>query len=102
MKKAVIEYGGLQYLVAEGDVITVNYVGEGKKKIECTPVMLVDGKSSVIDSAELKDVKVTASVENELFKGDKVVALRYKAKKRVNTKRGHRQSLSKLKIATIK
>lgn len=101
MKKAVIECGGVQHIVAAGDTITVNFIGEGKKSIDFTPVMIVDGKDSVIDADKLKNVKVSATVAVEALQGDKVVALRYKAKKRVMTKRGHRQKLTKLTIASI-
>lgn len=101
MRKAVIECGGVQYLVAEGDTLTVNFVGEDKKTLEFTPLMIVDGKDSVIDASKLKSVKVAAKVEGVQVKGDKVVSIRYKAKKRVNTKRGHRQSLSSIKVTSI-
>lgn len=102
MKKAVIDLGGVQHIVAEGDVITVNYVGDDKKTLELTPLMIVDGKNSVVDATKLKAMKVSAKVEESQVKGEKVTSIRYKAKKRVNTKRGHRQTLSTLKVASIK
>ena len=101
MKKAIIDVGGVQHLVAEGDTISVNYLGDDKKTMALTPLMIVDGKNSVIDTKKLSAVKVSAKVEGT-EKADKVVAIRYKAKKRVNTKRGHRQTLSSLKITSIK
>ncbi len=100
MKKAVIVSGGIQHLVAEGEEIVVNYVGD-VKSVELTPIMIVDGKDSFVDSKKLDPIKVTAKVLGD-FQGDKVIALRYKAKKRVNTKRGHRQKLSRLQISSIK
>lgn len=102
MKKAVIVSGGVQHLVSEGDVITVNFLGEGKKSVDFVPLMIVNGKDSVVEADKLKSLKVSATVLEERFQGEKVVALRYKAKKRVNTKRGHRQVLTRLKIASIK
>ena len=101
MKKAVIVSGGVQYLVVEGDEITVNHIPGIKKSVDFTPVMIVDGKNSVVDGKKLSEAKVTAKVTEESLQGDKVVALRYKAKKRVNTKRGHRQTLTKIKIDKI-
>lgn len=101
MKKAVIECGGVQYIVAEGDTITVNFLNETGKSVDFAPVMIVDGKDSVVDAGKLKASKVTASVEESELKGEKVIALRYKAKKRVHTRRGHRQKLTKLKITKI-
>ena len=102
MKKAVIVTGGTQHLVAEGDVLLVNYLGDDKKKtIDFTPIMIVDGKNSVVDAKKLEASKVKAEIVEESLKGEKVVALRYKAKKRVNTKRGHRQTLTKIKISSV-
>jgi large subunit ribosomal protein L21 len=101
MKKAVIECGGVQHIVAEGDTISVNFLGETGKSVEFAPIMIVDGKDSVVETGKLKASKVTATVEEVELKGDKVIAIRYKAKKRVNTKRGHRQKLTKIKISKI-
>lgn len=101
MKKAVIVSGGVQYLVSEGEELTVNHIPDAKKSVDFTPVMIVDGKSSVVDAKKLSSAKVTAKIVEESLQGDKVVAIRYKAKKRVNTKRGHRQTLSKIKIEKI-
>jgi large subunit ribosomal protein L21 len=100
MKKAVIVSGGTQHLVAEGDEIVVNYIGE-EKSVDFTPIMIVDGANSIVDVKKLEALKVSAKVLDE-FQGEKVVSLRYKAKKRVNTKRGHRQKLSRIQITAIK
>ena len=100
MKKAVIVSGGTQHIVSEGEELIVNYVGD-VKSVDFTPIMIVDGANSVVDAKKLSAIKVTAKVLEDL-QGDKVVSLRYKAKKRVNTKRGHRQKLSKIQISTIK
>ncbi|MCA9346255.1 50S ribosomal protein L21 [Candidatus Saccharibacteria bacterium] len=100
MKKAVIACGGIQHLVAEGDEIVVNYVGD-LKTVDFTPLALIEGKDTLVDGNKLSALKVSAKVVEDL-KGDKVISIRYKAKKRVNTKRGHRQKLSKLSIVSIK
>ncbi len=100
MKKAVIVSGGTQHLVAEGEEFVVNYVGD-VKTVDFTPIMIVDGNNSIVDSEKLKALKVSVKVLED-FKGDKVVALRYKAKKRVQTRRGHRQMHSRLQVTSIK
>ena len=100
MKKAIIMAGGVQHLVAEGDEIVINSLGESKT-VDFTPIMIVDGDNSVVDAKKLEGMKVSANIVDAL-KGDKVIALRYKAKKRVHTRRGHRQQLSKIKITSIK
>ncbi len=101
MKKAVIEVGGTQYLVAEGDTFDVNFLGSGKKTVDFQPLMIVDGDSSVVDPSKLKSAKVTAKIAEEPLQGEKVIALRYKAKKRVHTKRGHRQKLSRITVTAV-
>ena len=101
MKKAVIACGGVQHLVAEGDEIVVNHMETNGKSVEFAPLMVVDGSRSIVDATQLKSAKVKAEILDEELKGDKVIAIRYKSKKRVNTKRGHRQKLTKIKIVSV-
>jgi len=101
MKKAVIVCGGVQHLVSKGDELVVNYLGEGKKTLSFTPLMIVEGDKSIVDNKKLEAMKVGAKVLEESMQGDKVIALRYKAKKRVHTKRGHRQKLTKIQITSV-
>jgi large subunit ribosomal protein L21 len=102
MKKAVIEVSGTQHLVAEGDSITVNLLETDKKSVTFTPLMVADGKDTVVGTPEVKGVVVTAEVIDEDSQGDKVMAIRYKSKKRVHKVRGHRQRLTTLKVTSIK
>lgn len=101
MKKAVIKTGGKQYLVSEGDTLDIDYMSDAKKSIDFTPLMTLDDGKVNIGKPELKDIKVTADVLEPLVKGEKVVSIRYKAKKRVNKTRGHRQQYTKVKIKKI-
>jgi large subunit ribosomal protein L21 len=101
MKKAVIACGGVQYLVAKGDELVVNYLGEDDKVLSFTPLMIAEGKDSIIDKKKLETLKVKAKVLEQSIQGEKVLALRYKAKKRVHTKRGHRQKLTKIQITSV-
>lgn len=100
MKKAVILAGGHQYIVAEGDVIDVNLLGEDKS-VTFVPLMIVDGENSVVGTPEVVGAKVEASVENADFQDDKVTVIRFKAKKRVKKIRGHRSRLTRLKVTKI-
>lgn len=101
MKKAVIEVSGSQHIVAEGDNITVNLLDTDKKTVTFIPLMVADGKSTVVGTPEVKGVIVTAEVIDADSQGDKVLAIRYKSKKRVHKVRGHRQRLTTLKIKSI-
>jgi large subunit ribosomal protein L21 len=100
MKKAIIEVSGTQHLVAEGDIITVNLLETDKKTITFEPLMIADGKNSIVGTPVLKNV-VKAEVTEADSQGDKVTSIRYKSKKRVHKVRGHRQRLTTLKITSI-
>jgi len=102
--KAVILVGGKQYIVAEKDKILVDLIADAKEggKLEFTPLMLVDGQNSKVGTPGVKDAKVGAKVVEPLVKADKVTAIRFEAKKRVNKTRGHRQQYTKIEITSIK
>jgi len=102
MKKAVIEVSGTQHIVAEGDTIIVNLLETDKKSVKFVPLMVADGKNTVVGTPEVKGAEVTATVVDADSQGDKVMAIRYKSKKRVHKVRGHRQRLTTLKITSIK
>lgn len=100
MKQAVIKTGGKQYIVAKGDKLDVELLGD-KKTANFTPLLVFDDKDVKIGTPEVKDAKVTAKVLDTV-RDDKVTSIRFKAKKRVNKKRGHRQSYSRIEITGIK
>ena len=102
MKKAVIEAGGKQYLVHEGETVSVELVQSDSKTISFDPLLIIDGEKVEVGSPRLTSFKVSAAIENPDVKAEKVVSIRYKAKKRVHKLHGHRQHLTSLKIVSIK
>lgn len=100
MKKAVIEVKGHQYIVTEKEQLKVDLVGD-EKSLTFEPLMVIDGEKVQVGTPVVSGVKVTAKVIEESVKDAKVVAIRYKAKKRVNKKRGHRQQHSVIEITKI-
>lgn len=100
MKKAVIVSGGHQYLVAEKEQLKVELVGD-EKTLKFEPLMIIDGDDVKVGQPIVKDASVEAKVIEASQKEDKVTSIRYKAKKRVNKKRGHRQQLSVIEITKI-
>lgn len=100
MKKAVIETGGKQYLVSEGDTVNVELLGEDKKVV-FEPLLVIDGDNTVVGTPAVKGAKVEAVVDEVEVKEDKVVSIRYKAKKRVHKVRGHRQRKTTITISKI-
>jgi large subunit ribosomal protein L21 len=101
MKKAVIETGSKQYLVAVGDVIDVELLKEAKGTVSFDSLLVVDGAEVSVGAPTVNGTKVEAKVLEPDFRGDKVIAIRYKAKKRVKKVRGHRQHHTKLEITKI-
>ena len=100
---AIVELGGKQYSVKEGDVIHVEKQGaEEGKEIALEKVLLVSGDKEVkVGHPYLNDVQVKAQVIKHL-KGEKVVSYKYRRRKSSDWKKGHRQQLTELKIIKIK
>jgi large subunit ribosomal protein L21 len=101
MKKAVITSGGKQYLVTEGDELEVDLLSDTEKKLTFESLLIVDGDSTKVGNPVVNGVTVTAEVVEAEVKGDKVIAIRYKPKKRVHKVRGHRQRYTRIKINKI-
>jgi large subunit ribosomal protein L21 len=101
MKKAVIQTGGKQYVVQEGDTIEVELLKPTGKSVDFNPLLLIDGDSISIGAPSLDKAKVSAEVVDPDVQGEKVTAIRYKAKKRVRKVRGHRQRRTILKVKKI-
>jgi large subunit ribosomal protein L21 len=100
MKKAVILTGGHQYIVSEAEELEVEKLGSNKKA-EFEALLVIDGENINVGTPAVAGVKVTAEIIEAEVKADKVVAIRYKAKKRVNKRRGHRQKLTRIRIVKI-
>ena len=101
MQLAVIATGGKQYLVKEGDILSVEKLASEKGKVVFDQVLLVaDEKKASIGVPLVAGAKVTASVVAE-GKGDKKMVFRYKSKTRYHKKKGHRQPFTKVKIEKI-
>jgi large subunit ribosomal protein L21 len=100
MSKAVIATGGKQYIVSVGDTLNVELLSGDDKKVTFEPLMVIDGDKVTVGTPAVSGIKVTADVVEEI-KTDKVVSIRYKAKKRVHKLHGHRQRMTTIKIAKI-
>lgn len=101
-KKAVIRVGGKQYIVREKETLLVDLLPEGTKELKTDALLVIDGDNTTVGTPTVKGVTVTAKVTDPKVKGDKIRVIRYKAKKRVDTRTGHRQKYSEIEIATIK
>lgn len=101
MKKAVIAAGGKQYLVAEGDEVRVELLKTDQKTVNFEPLLVIDGEAAQVGTPVVKGATVTAEIAEDDVKADKVVGVRFKAKKRVHKVHGHRQHQTILKITKI-
>lgn len=97
---AIIKTGGKQYKVAPGDVISVEKldVNEGSEvEFDC---LMMSNDSDVKIGAPTLDVKVKGKVV-EHGKGKKVIVFKYKPKKNIRKKNGHRQLYTKVEILSF-
>lgn len=101
MKKAVIATGGKQYLVTEGETLSVESLKEKGKTTSFEALLVIDGDTVKVGAPQVDGAKVVAEIVEPEVKADKVTSIRYKAKKRVHTVRGHRQTQTQLKITKI-
>lgn len=97
---AIIETGGKQYRVQEGDELDIELLGcDGD--IEFDKVLLVhDGTAPKVGLPHLPHCAVHATVLG-LTKGPKVIAFKYKRCKNYRRTVGHRQKYSRVKINKI-
>jgi large subunit ribosomal protein L21 len=101
MKKAVRTTGGKQYLVAKGDEIDIELLDAEKKTVTFEPLLVFDEKDTKVGTPTVNGAKVTATILSTDKRDDKVVSIRYKAKKRVRKVHGHRQRKATIKIDSI-
>lgn len=99
---AIVETGGKQYRVQEGDTLFVEKLNVAEGEVVVLDSVLAvskDGKltlgTPVVDGA-----KVEARVAAQ-GKGKKVIIFKYKPKKDYRKKQGHRQPYTKLLIEKI-
>ena len=98
---AIVETGGKQYKVSEGDIIFVEKLGleEGSTYTFERVLAIGDG-----DNFEAGNPTVTATVTASVVKngkGKKIHIIRYKPKKDSKKHIGHRQPYTKLQILSI-
>jgi large subunit ribosomal protein L21 len=99
-KFAIIATGAKQYLVKDGDVISVEKLGkeEGDKVSFDQVLLTADGDTVKVGTPNVSGAKVTGEVI-ENGRDAKKVVLRYRQKSRYMKKKGHRQPYTKVKIA---
>ena len=97
---AVVETGGKQYRVQEGDVIQVEKLAVNEGEVVSLDVIALGKDGKVFVGEELANVKVNSKVVSH-GKGKKVIVFKYKPKKDYRRKQGHRQPYTELVIETV-
>ena len=97
---AVIKTGGKQYRVTEGQQLQVERLGVEEGEVSLTPVLLVDGDTTLATPEQLKGASVSARIVDET-KGPKINGFTYKNKSNNRRRWGHRQTLATIEITGI-
>jgi len=99
---AVIETGGKQYKVQEGDVVFVEKLNvEDGAVVTFDKVLAVSNEGKVTFGKPLvENASVTAKVLGQ-GKNRKIIVFKYKPKKGYRNKTGHRQPYTKVQIEKI-
>lgn len=102
MKYAIVESGGKQFKAVEGATIEVDLlnVEPGAKVALESVLLLVEDDVIKVGTPTVPQAKVEATVV-EHTKGPKIDVFRYRPKKRIRVKTGHRQQYTRLAINKI-
>ena len=98
---AVIETGGKQERVEEGQRLAVELLGAGHgEDVSFAPLLVVDGERVLATPADLAGASVSARVVGD-EKGPKVRGFTYKPKARRRRRWGHRQHYNTIEVTSI-
>ena len=99
---AIIETGGKQYRVQEGDVLYIEKLNAADgETVTFDRVLAVSKETGLVTGAPVvAGATVTATVDRH-GKGAKIVVFKYKPKKNYHKKQGHRQPYTKVTIEKI-
>jgi len=102
MSYAIIQTGGKQYRVSEGDVLSVEKLDAeaGKETTFSDVLLVVNGDKINLGAPIVTGASVKAEVV-EQYKDEKVIAFKFKRRKGYHRTVGHRRQLTKLKITKI-
>ena len=100
---AVIETGGKQYKVQQGDVLDIELLDTSEGvALEFNALAISDGKDLTIGTPTVEGAMVSAVVIDDHLRGKKIFSFKKKRRKGYRRKIGHRQELTKIKVEEIK
>ncbi|MEZ4861840.1 MAG: 50S ribosomal protein L21 [Caldilineaceae bacterium] len=100
---AVIRTGGKQYYVTPGDILEVEkLVGEVGATVAFEDVLLLANAETVmVGQPTVEGASVTAQITGQ-HRGQKIQVFRYRPKKRIRVRKGHRQYLTRIQVQSIR
>ncbi|HLB32763.1 MAG: 50S ribosomal protein L21 [Verrucomicrobia bacterium RIFCSPHIGHO2_12_FULL_41_10] len=102
MSYAIIQTGGKQYRVSEGDILDVEKldVATGQSTTLTDVLMVANGDQVTFGAPFISQASVQAEVIDQ-WKGEKVIAFKFRRRKGYHRTVGHRRQLTKLKITSV-
>ena len=102
MRFAIVESGGKQYRAVEGRTIEVDRLPiEAGKKFDFERVLLMaDGDEVLIGTPTVEGIEVKVTVADHI-RGPKIDRFKYRPKKRIRVRGGHRQQYTLLMVDFI-
>ena len=102
MRFAIVESGGKQYRAIEGRTIEVDRLPvEAGNKFDIDRILLLsDGDDVMVGTPTVSDILVKVTVVDHI-KGPKIDRFKYRPKKRIRVRGGHRQQYTRLMIDFI-
>ncbi|MGZ3418578.1 MAG: 50S ribosomal protein L21 [Polyangiales bacterium] len=98
---AVIQTGGKQYRVAEGDKLRVEKLtGDVGAKVTFDKVLLIGGESVKVGTPLVSGAKVSAEIVAQ-GRDKKLIVFKFRRRKNYRRKAGHRQPFTELKITGV-
>ena len=101
-KFAIIETGGKQYLIGDGETLSIEKlpVDEGGKVVFDKVLLTVDGDNINVGKPYLAGETIEADVLKQ-GRGRKLRIMRYHSKTRHRRRQGHRQPFTQVKVKTL-
>ncbi|CBH21494.1 large subunit ribosomal protein L21 [Acetoanaerobium noterae] len=98
---AIVETGGKQYMVKEGDTLFVEKLNAAEGDVvTLDKIVAVSKDGQMMTGSDAAAYKVNAKVLAQ-GKAKKIIVFKYKAKKDYRRKQGHRQPYTKITIESI-
>ncbi|ASS66323.1 MULTISPECIES: 50S ribosomal protein L21 [Paenibacillus] len=99
---AIIETGGKQYKVQQGDVLYIEKLNAGEgDTVTFDRVLAVSKDGGLVTGSPIVSGATVSGKVEKIGRGKKIIVYKYKAKKNYRRKQGHRQPYTKVTIESI-